>query len=284
MATEGKSEEEQVHPDLAPLYYEYGVALIGVCREADGASGDGGDDGNSTAEREEPGPCAKRRRLEAKAQEADGEDEVAGDREADDEEAEENEDEEEDEEEEDEGEEEDDDDDAAIAWQLVDQARCIFLEAGRKQDVAKCAEQLAGLNVDQGRWADAIVEFSTCVEYYEDQGAALDLEDEVRFLSCVASLSAAYGEHALASPGADVEIEGEGGAMSSVADAADVAARAASYATMAEERTNALLERLARDGTDVDAKRKRDLVALAVEVQVAKDRAAEAATAAAAPA
>ena len=34
VAAADKSEEEQMHVDLAPLYYEYGVALIGVVRDA----------------------------------------------------------------------------------------------------------------------------------------------------------------------------------------------------------------------------------------------------------
>ena len=156
----------------------------------------------------------------------------------------------------------------------MDQARSIFLAAGDGAAAARCAEQLAGLNVDEARWADAVVEFSACVDYYESVDDELSLEDETRFLSCVASLGAAYADHAAADDSADVAFEGEGGARVVLVPAADVPDRAASYAAMAEKKTNALLERLARDGAPVDDVRKRDLVALAVEVQVAKDKAA----------
>ena len=250
VATEGKSEEEQ----LAPVYYEYGVALMGACREAAAA-------GEADAEASADGPSAKRRKLDGDADEpgdggdeADDDDDDDGDGDGDDD--------------------EDDEDDAAIAWKLVDQARSIFLAAGDGAAAARCAEQLAGLNVDEARWSDAVVEFSACVDYYESVDDELSLEDETRFLSCVASLGAAYADHAAADDSADVAFEGEGGARVVLVPAADVPDRAASYAAMAEKKTNALLERLARDGAPVDDVRKRDLVALAVEVQVAKDKAA----------
>ena len=258
VATEGKSEAEQLAPALAPVYYEYGVALMGACREAAAA-------GEADAEASADGPSAKRRKLDGDADEpgdggdeADDDDDDDGDGDGDD----------------DEDDEDDDEDDAAIAWKLVDQARSIFLAAGDGAAAARCAEQLAGLNVDEARWSDAVVEFSACVDYYESVDDDLSLEDETRFLSCVASLGAAYADHAAADDSADVAFEGEGGARVVLVPAADVPDRAASYAAMAEKKTNALLERLARDGAPVDDVRKRDLVALAVEVQVAKDKAA----------
>ena len=251
VATEGKSEEEQLAPALAPVYYEYGVALMGACREAAAA-------GEADAEASADGPSAKRRKLDGDADEpGDGGDEADDD---DDDDGD--------------GDDGDEDDDAAIAWKLVDQARSIFLAAGDGAAAARCAEQLAGLNVDEARWSDAVVEFSACVDYYESVDDELSLEDETRFLSCVASLGAAYADHAAADGSADVAFEGEGGARVVLVPAADVPDRAASYAAMAEKKTNALLERLARDGAPVDDVRKRDLVALAVEVQVAKDKAA----------
>ena len=260
VATEGKSEEEQLAPALAPVYYEYGVALMGACREAAAA-------GEADAEASADGPSAKRRKLDGDADEpGDGGDEADDDDDDDGDDGDDDGDGDDDD--------EDDEDDAAIAWKLVDQARSIFLAAGDGAAAARCAEQLAGLNVDEARWSDAVVEFSACVDYYESVDDELSLEDETRFLSCVASLGAAYADHAAADDSADVAFEGEGGARVVLVPAADVPDRAASYAAMAEKKTNALLERLARDGAPVDDVRKRDLVALAVEVQVAKDKAA----------
>ena len=129
LATEGAPDERQLDPALAPLYYEYGVALVGVAREAAAAEEDA-----------EAAPSPKRRRLAGEA---------GGEEDADDDDDEENA------------------DDAAVAWQLVDQARCLFLEAGDRAAAARCAEQLAGLAVDQRKWADAVAEFSLGVEFYD---------------------------------------------------------------------------------------------------------------------
>ena len=51
LATEGAPDERQLDPTLAPLYYEYGVALVGVAREAAAAEEDA-----------EAAPSPKRRR------------------------------------------------------------------------------------------------------------------------------------------------------------------------------------------------------------------------------
>ena len=51
LATEGAPDERQLDPTLAPLYYEYGVALVGVAREATAAEEDA-----------EAAPSPKRRR------------------------------------------------------------------------------------------------------------------------------------------------------------------------------------------------------------------------------
>ena len=73
VATEGKSEEEQLAPALAPVYYEYGVALMGACREAAAA-------GEADAEASADGPSAKRRKLDGDADEpGDGGDEADDD-------------------------------------------------------------------------------------------------------------------------------------------------------------------------------------------------------------
>ena len=77
-------------------------------------------------------PCSKRRRLTGESPEG-GDDE---------DEEEDEEDEEEDGDEE--GDEEDEEDEAELAWKLVDQARCIYSDAGNEAMVAKCAEHLAG--------------------------------------------------------------------------------------------------------------------------------------------
>ena len=171
LATEGAPDERQLDPTLAPLYYEYGVALVGVAREATAAEEDA-----------EAAPSPKRRRLAGKA---------GGEEDADDDNDEENA------------------DDAAVAWQLVDQARCLFLEAGDRAAAARCAEQLAGLAVDQRKWADAVAEFSLGVEFY-DAAADLDIEDRVHHLSCVAGLAAALGAHFAESPAADVAVNVDG--------------------------------------------------------------------------
>ena len=60
---------------------------------------------------------------------------------------------------------------------------------GGPRAAARCAEQLAGLAVDQRKWADAVAEFSLGVEFY-DAAADLDIEDRVH-LNCVAGLAAA---------------------------------------------------------------------------------------------
>ena len=231
LATEGAPDERQLDPALAPLYYEYGVALVGVAREAAAAEEDA-----------EAAPSPKRRRL---AGEAGGED--ADDDDDDEENA----------------------DDAAVAWQLVDQARCLFLEAGDRAAAARCAEQLAGLAVDQRKWADAVAEFSLGVEFY-DAAADLDIEDRVHHLSCVAGLAAALGAHFAESPAADVAVNVDGRPEVVVA-AAEVADRCAAHARDAERGLNALLGELAAARATLDAARKRDLCALAVEVSHAKD-------------
>ena len=56
LATEGAPDERQLDPALAPLYYEYGVALVGVAREAAAAEEDA-----------EAAPSPKRRRLAGEA-------------------------------------------------------------------------------------------------------------------------------------------------------------------------------------------------------------------------
>jgi len=260
----------------------YGVALVGVARERDapeeqdagGASEEGADaDGPEAAEAAEP--AAKRARVVAAdggrkaaaedaaeaAAETPFEDAVADGAGSDDDD-------------DDEGSGEDASaDDAAVAWQLLDQARCIFQGAGDAAGAARCAEQLAGLDVDEGRWADAVVEFSACVDWYES-ATGLGLEDRARHASCVAGLGAAYAEHARAAPGADLAIEDEHGEPVPVAAAAEVPARARSYAARAERLTDTLLTGLAGAGGERSAARKRQLCALAVEVQHAKDLAA----------
>lgn len=87
-----------------------------------------------------------------------------------------------------------------------------------------------GLNVDQERWADAVLEFSACVGWYESQEGALDLESEIRALSCLAALSQAYSEHALQDATADVTFEDESGEPVVMAPASEVVERATSYA------------------------------------------------------
>ena len=196
---------------------------MGVAREAAAAEEDA-----------EAAPSPKRRRL---AGEAGGEEDDDDDADDDEENA----------------------DDAAVAWQLVDQARCLFLEAGDRAAAARCAEQLAGLAVDQRKWADAVAEFSLGVEFY-DAAADLDIEDRVHHLSCVAGLAAALGAHFAESPAADVAVNVDGRPEVVVA-AAEVADRCAARATL-------------------DTARKRDRCALAVEVSHAK----EVATGLAAPA
>ena len=242
LATEGAPDERQLDPALAPLYYEYGVALVGVAREATAAEEDA-----------EAAPSPKRRRL---AGEAGGEEDADDDDDEDEENA----------------------DDAAVAWQLVDQARCLFLDAGDRAAAARCAEQLAGLAVDQRKWADAVAEFSLGVEFY-DAAADLDIEDRVHHLSCVAGLAAALGAHFAESPAADVAVNVDGRPEVVVA-AAEVADRCAAHARDAERGLNALLGELAAARATLDAARKRDLCALAVEVSHAK----EVATGLAAPA
>ena len=242
LATEGAPDERQLDPTLAPLYYEYGVALVGVAREAAAAEEDA-----------EAAPSPKRRRL---AGEAGGEEDADDDDDDDEENA----------------------DDAAVAWQLVDQARCLFLEAGDRAAAARCAEQLAGLAVDQRKWADAVAEFSLGVEFY-DAAADLDIEDRVHHLSCVAGLAAALGAHFAESPAAATTTSGRPSTLTATS-AAEVADRCAAHARDAERGLNALLGELAAARATLDAARKRDLCALAVEVSHAK----EVATGLAAPA
>jgi len=132
----------------------------------------------------------------------------------------------------------------------------------------------AGLNVDAERWVDAAVEFARGVDFYASAPAALALEDDVRRLSCLAGLSAAYAEWGLRAPGADAIVDGATGGAVVVAAGADVRGLAIDAAVRAERDTNALLEVLAR-GAPVDGARKRDLCALAVEVAHAKKKAAD---------
>ena len=136
----------------------------------------------------------------------------------------------------------------------MDQARCLFLEAGDRAAAARCAEQLAGLAVDQRKWADAVAEFSLGVEFY-DAAADLDIEDRVHHLSCVAGLAAALGAHFAESPAADVAVNVDGRPEVVVA-AAEVADRCAAHARDAEQGLNALLGELAAARATLDAARK----------------------------
>lgn len=226
LATENQPDERQLDPELAPLYYEYGVALVGVAREA------------SAAEDEDDGPSPKRRKL-------------AGEK----------------------GDAEDHDDgslgDAGVAWQLVDQARSLFLVSGDQGAAARCAEQLAGLAVDQRQWGDAVAEFSWGVAFY-DAAADLGVEDRVHHLSCVAGLAAALGAHGAEAPATDVAVD-VASLREVVVPAAEVQERCAAHARDCERGLNALLGELAQARTALDAGRKRDLCALAVEVSHAKE-------------
>ena len=138
-ATEGKSEQEQMSFELAPMYYEYGSSLASLARAS-----------LSDEDEDEERSAKRLKSSEPK------EDELK-----------------EDDSEEEEGDEEED---GLLAWKLLDQARCIYeskvedeeceasLRKDARSELARCCVQLGDLNCDGGQWCDAIVEYTICFE------------------------------------------------------------------------------------------------------------------------
>lgn len=239
-ATEGKSEEEQMSFDLAPLYYEYGSALASLARAEPPPPPSNEEDERST----------KRLRVD----EADQEDA----------------------EKEEEADEEEDEDDGLLAWKLLDQARCIYeakvedddceksLRELSRSELARCCVQLGDLDSDGEQWGDAIVEYTSCVEQYEARGAPYSIDDEKRFIGALVGAANAYLK---TEKGRDVTV-GDG---ILVAPGDECEERAKGLVAAAEKRLNGLLTTQASKEGDGDFAKKTDLCSIVVEVQAAKD-------------
>ena len=255
-STEGKSEAEQQELSLAPLYYEYGCALL-------------------CASREIQEPEAKRQRLTTPEpeKEAAAEEEEAAAEEQEQEEPKEEEEAQEEEEEGEEEEEEEDEDDLSLAWKMLDQARCIYEKHCDENKstclsgVARCCVQLGDLNRDQEFWGDAIVEYDACVDAYERRGEPFDLKEKIRTIASLVGAATAYLRHPLGEPiiaGADIV----------VAEAHKVDQNISPLLAAAQAKLNALLVELANKNSKKEqqqAKDSEDICHLTIELQAALD-------------
>ena len=174
--------------------------------------------------------------------------------------------------------------DSELAWQNMDQAAAIY-EAAAEADpedeavrraLVRCYTVKGDLESDRQNFAEAVVEYARVVEAF-DKSEPADLEDEERLLTALYGTARVYMDHFEACEGDDLAVlVGEDTEEQVViAKAADRLAAARDFLRQAEARINAVLTRLAKEGGSQGDDVKRAAAGIGCELVELKQRLAK---------